>query len=65
MMPAAIFLDDKYTAVDDRVFLSRTQALVRLLLLQRERDAARGLNTAGFVSGYRSHAAGAVSGDCR
>ncbi len=51
MMPAAIFLDDKYTAVDDRVFLSRTQALVLLLLLQRERDAARGLNTAGFVSG--------------
>ena len=35
------------------MFLSGTQALVRLALLQRVRDQARGLNTAGFISGYR------------
>lgn len=58
MMDAAGFdetvtLADKYVRRDGRVFLSGTQALVRLLLLQRESDRMRGLNTAGFVSGYR------------
>src|SRR5688500_8545926 len=46
-------LDDKYTVERGRVFLTGTQALIRLLMLQRARDAAAGLNTAGFVSGYR------------
>ncbi len=46
-------LDDKYTLDHGRVFLTGSQALVRLLLLQRERDARNGLNTAGYVSGYR------------
>src|SRR5437879_13133707 len=46
-------LDDKYTLERGRVFLTGTQALIRLMLLQRERDARSGLNTAGFVSGYR------------
>jgi indolepyruvate ferredoxin oxidoreductase len=46
-------LDDKYRVDTKRIFLSGTQALVRLPMLQRERDRAQGLNTAGFISGYR------------
>ncbi|QOZ24419.1 indolepyruvate ferredoxin oxidoreductase family protein [Bradyrhizobium sp. CCBAU 51753] len=46
-------LDDKYRLDSKRIFLSGTQALVRLPMLQRERDRAHGLNTAGFISGYR------------
>ncbi len=46
-------LDDKYTREEGRAFMSGIQALVRLPMLQRQRDAARGLDTAGFVSGYR------------
>ena len=49
----AISLDDRYTLRRGRVLLSGTQALVRLALMQRRRDLAAGLNTAGFVSGYR------------
>ena len=54
-LPAALAtkLDDKYTATTGRVFLTGTQALIRLPMLQRERDLAAGLNTAGFISGYR------------
>jgi len=46
-------LEDKYTVERGRVFLTGTQALIRLLMLQRARDQLAGLNTAGFVSGYR------------
>jgi len=46
-------LDDKYTLAAGRAFMSGVQALVRLPMLQRQRDAAAGLNTAGFISGYR------------
>ncbi len=46
-------LDDRFTLEKGRVFLTGTQAFVRLMMLQRQRDAAAGLNTAGFVSGYR------------
>src|SRR5688572_8942395 len=46
-------LEDKYTLGSGTVFLTGMQALVRLMMLQRERDARAGLNTAGFVSGYR------------
>ena len=46
-------LSDNLWAGDGAVFLTGTQALVRLLLMQRARDAAAGLNSAGFVSGYR------------
>ena len=48
-----ISLDDKYTLDSGRVFISGVQALVRLPLMQRDRDRDRGLNTAGFISGYR------------
>jgi indolepyruvate ferredoxin oxidoreductase len=46
-------LEDKYTVASGRVFLTGMQALIRLMMLQRERDAHAGLNTAGFISGYR------------
>ena len=46
-------LDDRYALERGRVLLSGVQALVRLPMLQRQRDAAAGLDTAGFVSGYR------------
>ncbi len=46
-------LDDKYALETGRAFMSGVQALVRLPMLQRVRDARAGLNTAGFVSGYR------------
>jgi indolepyruvate ferredoxin oxidoreductase len=46
-------LDDKYALESGRAFMSGVQALVRLPMLQRQRDALAGLNTAGFISGYR------------
>jgi indolepyruvate ferredoxin oxidoreductase len=49
----SVSLDDKYDLSKERVFLTGTQAIVRLLLMQRERDRLAGLNTAGLVSGYR------------
>ena len=48
-----VTLEDKYAKVDGRIYLSGIQALVRLPMMQRLRDQAAGLNTAGFVSGYR------------
>jgi indolepyruvate ferredoxin oxidoreductase len=50
---ADISLDDKYIRDDGRIYLTGVQALVRLPLVQRRRDRAAGLNTAGFISGYR------------
>ncbi len=49
----SVSLDDKYDLSKERVFLTGTQAIIRLLLMQRERDRLAGLNTAGLVSGYR------------
>ena len=49
----AYSLDDKFTRTEGRIYLSGVQALVRLPLMQRLRDQAAGLNTAGFISGYR------------
>ncbi|HEX6705136.1 MAG TPA: indolepyruvate ferredoxin oxidoreductase family protein [Albitalea sp.] len=48
-----VTLDDKYSLDNGRAFMSGVQALVRLPMLQRKRDAFAGLNTAGFISGYR------------
>ena len=50
---AEVTLDDKYALESGRVYMTGTQALVRLPLMQRRRDLAAGLNTAGFISGYR------------
>jgi len=46
-------LDDKYTRERGRIYLSGVQALVRLPIMQQLRDRAAGLNTGGFISGYR------------
>ena len=48
-----VTLDDKYSLDYGRAFMSGVQALVKLPMLQRLRDAAQGKNTAGFISGYR------------
>ncbi|HJU16866.1 MAG TPA: indolepyruvate ferredoxin oxidoreductase family protein [Stellaceae bacterium] len=56
----AVTLDDKYALDKGRVYLTGTQALVRLPMLQRQRDALRGLNTACFVSGYRGSPLGGL-----
>ncbi len=48
-----VTLDDKYSLDYGRAFMSGVQALVKLPMLQRLRDAQVGKNTAGFVSGYR------------
>src|SRR5690349_24615349 len=55
-----VSLEDKYTLASGRVFLTGTQALVRLAMVQRERDLAAGLNTAGFISGYRGSPLGGL-----
>lgn len=56
---AAVTLDDKYVLDKGRVYLTGTQALVRLPLMQRQRDIAAGLNTGCFISGYRGSPLGA------
>jgi indolepyruvate ferredoxin oxidoreductase len=48
-----VTLDDKYALDTGRAFMSGVQALVKLPMLQRQRDALQGKNTAGFISGYR------------
>ncbi|MDD0816149.1 indolepyruvate ferredoxin oxidoreductase family protein [Curvibacter sp. HBC28] len=48
-----VTLDDKYSLDYGRAFMSGVQALVKLPMLQRLRDAQQGKNTAGFISGYR------------
>jgi len=53
-------LDDKYTLTTGRAYMTGIQALVRLPIMQRLRDAAAGLNTAGFISGYRGSPLGGV-----
>ena len=60
MKHSAVTLEDKYEVDSDRFYLTGTQALVRLPLLQRQLDVAAGLNTAGFVSGYRGSPLGQV-----
>jgi len=46
-------LDDKYTAQSGRIYVTGSQALARLPMMQSQRDKLAGLNTAGFISGYR------------
>ncbi len=48
-----VTLDDKYSLDQGRAFMSGVQALVKLPMLQRQRDSKLGRNTAGFISGYR------------
>ncbi|MFD1794977.1 indolepyruvate ferredoxin oxidoreductase family protein [Paracoccus aurantiacus] len=58
--PQSYALEDRYDAKTGRVFLTGTQALVRILMDQARRDREGGLNTAGFVSGYRGSPLGGV-----
>ena len=60
MATAPVTLQDKYTLGTGRVYMTGTQALVRLVLMQSANDKARGLNTAGYVSGYRGSPLGNV-----
>src|ERR1044072_622343 len=55
-----VSLDDRYDLNETRVFCSGTQALIRLCLMQHERDKRNGLNTAGYVSGYRGSPVGGL-----
>ncbi|MBT6984550.1 MAG: indolepyruvate ferredoxin oxidoreductase family protein, partial [Rhodospirillaceae bacterium] len=49
----ALSLDDKYQSEQGRIYLTGSQALVRVAMLQYLRDQTAGLNTASFISGYR------------
>jgi indolepyruvate ferredoxin oxidoreductase len=60
MTARPVSLDDKYTLDTGRVFLTGIQALVRLPMIQRQRDVAAGLNTGGFISGYRGSPIGGL-----
>jgi indolepyruvate ferredoxin oxidoreductase len=55
-----VSLDDKYDLGQDRVFVTGYQALIRAALMQKERDRRAGLNTAGYVSGYRGSPLGGL-----
>jgi indolepyruvate ferredoxin oxidoreductase len=55
-----VSLDDKYDLAKDRVFVTGFQALVRLCLMQKERDRRAGINTAGYVTGYRGSPLGTL-----
>jgi indolepyruvate ferredoxin oxidoreductase len=59
-MVKKVSLDDKYEQGTGRVFLTGSQALARLPMLQKELDIASGLNTAGFISGYRGSPLGGL-----
>ncbi len=60
MSLAEIRLDDKYRLATGHLYLTGTQALTRLPMLQKQRDAAAGLNTACFISGYRGSPLGGL-----
>src|SRR6201988_1757090 len=60
MALAAVALDDKYALEKGPVYLTGTQALTRLPILQRQRDVAAGLNTGCFISGYRGSPLGGL-----
>lgn len=60
MSTQKISLNDRYDLEKSPVLLNGTQALVRLMLMQKARDVAAGLNTAGYVTGYRGSPLGSV-----
>lgn len=55
-----VTLDDKYDLTKGRIFVSGAQAVIRMMLMQRERDRRAGLSTAGFASGYRGSPLGTL-----
>ncbi len=60
-----VTLDDKYTAATGRVLMSGIEALVRTVLDQRRLDAARGLDTGAYVTGYEGSPLGGVDLEMR
>ena len=60
MTTLKVSLEDKFDLEKPQVLLNGTQALVRLMLTQKARDRVAGLNTAGYVTGYRGSPLGAV-----
>ncbi|MCB1810401.1 MAG: indolepyruvate ferredoxin oxidoreductase family protein, partial [Candidatus Competibacteraceae bacterium] len=56
----AVTINDKYTLREGRAFMTGIQALVRLPMMQRRRDQVAGLNTAGYISGYRGSPLGGL-----
>ncbi len=60
MALAAVSLGDKYDLAKQKVLVSGTQAVVRLLLMQRARDRRQGVDTAGYVTGYRGSPLGSL-----
>jgi len=56
----AVSLDDKYTLEQGRIYVTGTRALVRLPIVQHRRDRASGLDTAGFITGYRGSPLGGL-----
>ncbi len=59
-MLTEVSLNDKYTRQSGRVFMTGIQALVRLPMLQSQRDRLAGLNTAAYITGYRGSPLGAL-----
>ena len=55
-----VSLEDKFDLAKDRVFVTGYQALIRACLMQKERDRHAGLNTAGYVTGYRGSPLGGL-----
>ncbi|HEY7997840.1 MAG TPA: indolepyruvate ferredoxin oxidoreductase family protein [Pseudolabrys sp.] len=55
-----VSLDDKYDLAQARVFVTGYQALIRACLMQKARDRAAGLNTAGYLTGYRGSPLGGL-----
>ncbi|MGE0846891.1 MAG: hypothetical protein AB7L41_11535, partial [Flavobacteriaceae bacterium] len=55
-----VTLEDRFDLDAGQVFLSGNQAVVRLTLMQKERDRRAGLNTAGYVTGYRGSPLGGL-----
>src|SRR3954465_2555523 len=55
-----VTLDDKFDLSQSRAFVTGSQALIRATLMQQERDRLAGLNTAGYVSGYRGSPLGGL-----
>ena len=60
MAPNHVTLDDKYDLAKSRIFVTGFQSIVRLCLMQKERDRRAGLNTAGYVTGYRGSPLGTL-----
>ena len=58
MTNSNVSLDDKYSIESGRIFVTGVQALARIPMVQRQRDVLEGLNTAGFISGYRGSPVG-------